>query len=53
LQDFTKLVAHLKTEIRVNYQPFLDLVLPKLKLVVDEIRHLEKARGRDFPSLGV
>ncbi|MGA2411549.1 MAG: hypothetical protein ABSG46_14325 [Candidatus Binataceae bacterium] len=52
---FDKMLAH-PTQDRgtsFNYQPFLDLVVPKLRLVADEIRHLEKAQGRDFPSFDV
>ena len=50
---FDKMLAH-PTQFRgtgFNYQPFLDLLLPKLGLLTDEIRRLEKAQGRDFPSL--
>jgi hypothetical protein len=49
---FDKMLAHL-TQVRgprFNYQPFLDLIEPKIRLLVDEIRRLEKAQGRDFPS---
>jgi hypothetical protein len=49
---FDKMLAH-PTKDRdpasFNYQPFLDLVEPKIRLVVDEITRLEKAQGRDFP----
>ncbi len=53
---FNKMLAH-PTKDRdprgFNYGPFLDLVTPKIKLLVEEIRRLEKAQGRDdFPSLG-
>jgi hypothetical protein len=48
---FDKMLAH-PTRDRgtcFDYQPFLDLVVPKLKLLIDEIGRLEKAEGRDFP----
>jgi len=50
---FDKMLAH-PTQDRGRsfvYQPFLDLVVPKIKLLADEIRRLEKEQGRDFPSL--
>lgn len=52
---FDKMLAHPTKDRdprRFNYQPFLDLVEPKIKRLVDEIRRLENAQGRDFPSLG-
>ena len=50
---FDKNVAHLTHDRSTwfNYQPFLDVVEPKIKLLVDEIGRLEKEQGRDFPSL--
>ena len=50
---FDKGVAHITKDRGdwFDYQPFLDCVEPKIRLLVDEIRRLEKAQGRDFPSL--
>jgi hypothetical protein len=31
--------------------PFVDIVLPKLKLLTDKIGELQKAQGREFPPL--
>jgi hypothetical protein len=50
---FNKMLAHPTQDrgLGFNYQPFIDFVVPKIKLLADEIRRLEKERGRDFPSL--
>jgi hypothetical protein len=50
---FNKMLAH-PTQDRgfgFDYASFLDLVVPKIKLLADEIGRLEKEQGRDFPSL--
>jgi len=51
---FDKKLAHPTRErgISFDYSPFMNLVVPKLRLVVDVIGSLEKADGRDFPTLG-
>jgi hypothetical protein len=48
---FDKMLAH-PTQDRgtsFDYKPFLDLVVPKIKLVAEDLTRLEKAQGRDFP----
>jgi hypothetical protein len=50
---FNKMLAH-PTQNRglgFEYVPFLDRVIPKIKLLADEIGRLEKKQGRDFPPL--
>ena len=52
---FDKMLAHptkSRDPHRFNYGPYLDLVLSKIRKLVEEIRRLENAQGRDFPSLG-
>jgi hypothetical protein len=51
---FDKMLAHPTHDrgLGFNYQPFLDIVVPKIRLLTAEIRRLERAQGRDFPSLG-
>jgi hypothetical protein len=51
---FNKKLAHPTQDrgLGFNYEPFLKLVYPKIKLLAEEIGRLEKKeQGRDFPSL--